>query len=314
MKAEVPFVFFVLVFILLIAINCLAFSQTDSMQRHNNGRETFRTYCSSCHSVHKEIIGPMLASIPKKRTKEWLTRFIRNSQQVIVSGDQYANFLYQQYKQNVMPAFKLSDSQISEILFYIKNESQYPQEKKTDLDEFVLTDGTPNEIRGKQIFQNQCATCHFLSKENLSAGPALGSVSKRRPRTWLLPFIKNSQKVIHSGDPYAVNLFNSFDRRIMVSMDFLTDEDINAVLDYIEFASSSTHAERVFAGRQNLSKHNLQQPESKINPEKKENQSLFKVLMIIASTFAAIIFSFLIVKLFQYLQRANTNETKESAN
>jgi mono/diheme cytochrome c family protein len=313
MKTKVPFVFFVLVVTLLIASNSLAFGQADSIQRYNNGREAFRTNCSSCHSVHKEIFGPMLASIPKKRTKEWLTGFISNSQHVIVSGDQYANFLYQQYNQSVMPAFKLSGTQISEILFYIEMESQYPQEK-TELDEFVLTDGSANEIRGKQIFQNQCATCHFLSKEDLSEGPALGSVPKRRPRTWLHAFIKNSQKVIHSGDPYAVDLFNSFDKRVMVSMDFLTDQDISAVLDYIEFASSSTHAERVFAGRQNLSKHNLQQPESKINPEKKENQSLFKVLMIIASTFAAIIFSFLILKLFQYLQRANTSGTKESAN
>ena len=71
--------------------------QHDSTQSIRAGNLIFRTSCSACHSIHRENIGPMLASITKKKSKAWLTRFIRNSQAVISSGDAYANLLYKNY-------------------------------------------------------------------------------------------------------------------------------------------------------------------------------------------------------------------------
>lgn len=66
-------------------------------------------------------------------------------------------------------------------------------------------------------------------------GPALGGVTDRWESDELLyAFIRNSQKVIVSKDEYAVALFNEYDKSVMTSFPELTDEEIEAILDYVE--------------------------------------------------------------------------------
>jgi mono/diheme cytochrome c family protein len=295
---------YILLLTISLSLNTIVFcSARDSTENFLQGRETFRTYCSSCHSVHKEIVGPMLASITKKRTEEWLTRFIRNSQQVIASGDEYAKFIYMQYNHTVMPSFdELSQQEIDDILYYIKTESLYPKEKLDD-DEDVLNNSNAEILQGKQIFQNQCSPCHFIEKENASEGPALGSVNKRRPKEWLIAFIQNSQHVIKSGDPYAVYLYNSFNRRIMVPMEFLSTDDINAVITYIGFVSSSPHSEAGINGRTSLNEKSiaLKKYITNVTPSPAGGKSFFKVLFIIIASFSFLLMIALVTKLFIYL-------------
>jgi cytochrome c2 len=47
---------------------------------------------------------------------------------------------------------------------------------------------------GETLFLNNCNVCHALSIERI--GPALSTVTKKRPLPWLLGFIKNSQSMI----------------------------------------------------------------------------------------------------------------------
>jgi mono/diheme cytochrome c family protein len=180
----------------------------------------------------------MLASITKKKSKAWLTRFIRNSQAVISSGDAYANLLYKNYN-HVMPSFsELSDDDIHDILNYLESNSTTVINEMA-MDNDIMQNSNPDVLYGRQLFRQQCASCHSIYHE--SYGPALGSVTKRLPKAWLIPFIRNSQKIIKGGDPYALPLFDSFNHRIMVNMDFLNEEQINSILTYIEFASALNH-------------------------------------------------------------------------
>lgn len=88
------------------------------------GKALFYDHCAICHAVTHEIIGPALASIPQKRPLPWLVEFIRSSQQVIASGDEYARQLYTRYNKVVMPDFRfLSDDQILSILAYVQEAS-----------------------------------------------------------------------------------------------------------------------------------------------------------------------------------------------
>ncbi|HTJ52116.1 MAG TPA: cytochrome c [Cyclobacteriaceae bacterium] len=233
----------------VIAILCLTFFlnseviatalQHDSIQSIKTGNHLFRTSCSTCHSIHHENIGPMLASITKKKSRTWLTRFIRNSQDVIASGDVYANLLYRNYN-HVMPSFtELSDDDIHDILNYLESNSTSVINEMA-MDNEIMQNSNPEILYGRQLFRQQCASCHSIYHE--SYGPALGSVTKRLPKAWLIPFVRNSQKVIEGGDPYALPLFNSFNHRIMVSMDFLNEEQINSILTYIEFASTLNYS------------------------------------------------------------------------
>jgi len=85
--------------------------------------------------------------------------------------------------------------------------------------------------RGEQLFQ-PCKACHLLSNEKM-IGPGLQGITERRSREWLIPFIRNSQEVIDSGDEYAVALWEEYKVPMPPYEDY-SDEDINAVLDYIE--------------------------------------------------------------------------------
>ncbi len=89
------------------------------------GQTLFGQHCSVCHAVGKQIIGPALASVHNRQPIDWLVRFIQNSQHVIIDEeDEYAQHLYEQYNQQVMPNFEfLSRGEILNILAYIKVES-----------------------------------------------------------------------------------------------------------------------------------------------------------------------------------------------
>ena len=64
-------------------------------------------------------------------------------------------------------------------------------------------------------------------------GPALAGISQRRPVSWLIPWIKNSSKVVASGDEYAVELYNKYGKQQMPSF-ALSDQEVKSILTYID--------------------------------------------------------------------------------
>src|SRR5689334_14196847 len=86
---------------------------------------------------------------------------------------------------------------------------------------------------GKNLFETNCKQCHDIGK-GIVIGPDLKDVDKRRPdKAWLHKWIRNSQTVVKSGDPYAVALFNKFNHTVMTPFNF-KDEEIDAILTYIK--------------------------------------------------------------------------------
>jgi hypothetical protein len=65
---------------------------------------------------------------------------------------------------------------------------------------------TPEKALGEQIFKNNCATCHATTDE-VVVGPGLKGILERRPIEWIIKWVNNPQKVIKSGDKYAVDLY-----------------------------------------------------------------------------------------------------------
>lgn len=94
--------------------------------------------------------------------------------------------------------------------------------------------------KGKEIFDGQCASCHAINDKLV--GPALKDVHTRREEAWLIKWIRNSQALIKSGDPTAVNLFKEYQGSIMSSFENLSDEDIKGVLAYIKQESEAPAA------------------------------------------------------------------------
>ena len=88
---------------------------------------------------------------------------------------------------------------------------------------------------GRDLFTGNCTVCHGI--DEVVIGPALRDIHERRSEEWIYSFIKNSQKVIQSGDEYAVNLYNEYNKTLMTSFDF-NDEELNSIVEYIKAESS----------------------------------------------------------------------------
>ena len=90
---------------------------------------------------------------------------------------------------------------------------------------------------GDALFKGNCAQCHAVNEQVV--GPALAGITKRRPMSWILPWVKNSSKMVASGDDYAVALFNKFNRQQMPSF-ALSDKEITAIGAYINSEEGRT--------------------------------------------------------------------------
>lgn len=86
---------------------------------------------------------------------------------------------------------------------------------------------------GKALFQANCASCHSVFKD--ATGPKLRGVTGRVPsKDWIYSWIKNSSSVVNSGDKYAVEVFNKWNKTAMTPFPSLSNEDIDAILQYVE--------------------------------------------------------------------------------
>jgi len=93
-----------------------------------NGQALFKGNCTVCHEINEVVIGPALRNVHERKSDEWISSFIKNSQKVIQSGDEYAVNLYNEYNKTLMTSFDFSDEELNSILAYIKSESAKPIE------------------------------------------------------------------------------------------------------------------------------------------------------------------------------------------
>ena len=73
-------------------------------------------------------------------------------------------------------------------------------------------------------------------------GPALAGVEDRwskYPKADLYQWIRNSEKMIMEGHPKALELWEEWQPTIMVNFTALSDEEIDAILAYIEVMYSN---------------------------------------------------------------------------
>ena len=83
------------------------------------GKELFNSQCAACHKLDAKMTGPALRGISSRLTNDWLYKWIRNSQEMIKSGDAEAVRVSKEYNGSVMTAFpQLSTGDIDNILAY----------------------------------------------------------------------------------------------------------------------------------------------------------------------------------------------------
>jgi mono/diheme cytochrome c family protein len=87
------------------------------------GEKLFVNHCANCHgTLVSKLTGPALGGVTRKRSKEWLYEFTKNSQKMIASGDKDAVALWKEWQPVVMTSFPdLTDEELSNIFGYIDN-------------------------------------------------------------------------------------------------------------------------------------------------------------------------------------------------
>jgi mono/diheme cytochrome c family protein len=133
-----------------------------------------------------------------------------------------------------------------------------------------------NAQDGKALFSANCASCHAVNKK--LTGPALAGVEDRWPeKKNLYAWIKNSAAFLKTGDAYANNLYNEYNKVAMNNFPGLSDADIDAILAYIKTvpAPGAAPAGGAAAGA--------------AAPEESDNSLVFGILSLILAVVAIIL-------------------------
>lgn len=98
------------------------------------------------------------------------------------------------------------------------------------------TKAEPTVAEGKTLFQSYCASCHNRNMRDDLTGPALAGFEERwasYSRQELYDWVRNSQVMISSGHPRAVELWNQWKPTIMNSFPTFTDDQIESIFLYV---------------------------------------------------------------------------------
>jgi len=123
-------------------------SQNDTIATDSatiaKGEKLFVQNCGSCHNFSQDAIGPALGGITTLAPVEWISRFIKNPQRLIDSGDVRAKKLFERYHV-IMPSFMAyADSDIAAIVAFLNTHKEVIKEK--DVDSNFIKDPIPEKI------------------------------------------------------------------------------------------------------------------------------------------------------------------------
>lgn len=101
------------------------------------GKDLFKQNCTACHQLDKKMTGPALKGVYTRLTTEqgkdieWFKKWIKNSSDVIASGDPYAKKIFEENgKVQMTPFPNLSDEDIKNILTYVDDPTKAPDAAK----------------------------------------------------------------------------------------------------------------------------------------------------------------------------------------
>lgn len=85
--------------------------------------------------------------------------------------------------------------------------------------------------KGKQLFNTHCAACHKMDKKLV--GPALNTIVARQGKEWTKEWIYNNNALRASGDAYAIQIWEEYNKAAMPGYQFLQDSELDDVVEYL---------------------------------------------------------------------------------
>lgn len=96
----------------------------------------------------------------------------------------------------------------------------------------AMTSNAQDAKEGAALFKSKCTSCHKIDRKVV--GPALAGMSERHSEEWLIKWIKNSQALIASGDPAAVEVYEANNKLVMTSFTELSDDQVKSIITYVK--------------------------------------------------------------------------------
>lgn len=101
-------------------------------------------------------------------------------------------------------------------------------------------------VKGKELFNSNCAACHNLDKK--MTGPALRGVSGKYDMAWIYKWVNNSSALIKSGDAKAVKVFEENNKAVMTPFPQLSNADVDNIIAYTSEPAPQPVATAVLPG------------------------------------------------------------------
>jgi protein SCO1/2 len=79
--------------------------------------------CGGCHAIGKKMAGPDLAGVYERRSREWLARWLKNTDEMLAT-DSAAQAMLAEYNNIRMPNLNLTDADADAVLHYIAQETE----------------------------------------------------------------------------------------------------------------------------------------------------------------------------------------------
>lgn len=142
----------------------------------------FSRKCSSCHTYGKgDRIGPDLKGVTGRRSRRWLSSWIRSSERMVRGGDPIAAALFEKYNRERMPDQNFSADDIGAIVDYLA--AGGPASIDESRPRHAVTATGDDVARGRGLFVGtvparsggaSCASCHIV--RGVSAAPKGGTL------------------------------------------------------------------------------------------------------------------------------------------
>lgn len=230
-----------------IIVLITAFTLLPSLSFSQEGKQLFEKHCTVCHALGQgKLVGPDLAGVTERRERSWLNSFIRNSQEVIQSGDTIAVKLFQEYKKSIMPSFtQLSEKELNSIIDYL-DQWEPAVVEVLDVDVNKRTGFTHEEyLRGERLFYGliplqaggsfNCTGCHnTVTSDSLNWNPSAADLAHS--------FIDTS----------GINIYQSLSQPVSAKMEAahqgmkFSEEEINYYAAYLSHISGAELKEHKF--------------------------------------------------------------------
>jgi len=104
--------------------------------------------------------------------------------------------------------------------------------KRIDKEKDNEISNTQSYEQGEKLYKANCAACHSIN--TTMVGPKLGCIGKKYSKEWLYLWIRDSQKLIESGDADAVAVFEKFNKIQEPAFPSLSDKDIDNLIYYLD--------------------------------------------------------------------------------